>query len=237
MSLPAWVHTGEAVELPDILVRAVLPLASAGVQARGYWTIAIPGGSVVEKLLAPLARAPLPWDRVHVFWCDERAVPPDDPESNWGQARRVWAQVPGMHLATLHRMPADRSDLLNAAREYAAELESVAGRPPHLDLVLLGVGDDGHVASLFPGKEAMESGGSTIVELHSPKLPAQRMSLGFEVLAQARLTCVAAFGRGKAAIVRQAVDVACQLPVARLLRAATSPMLLVDSAAAVSAGE
>jgi 6-phosphogluconolactonase len=182
-------------------------------------------------MLPPLARAPLPWERAHVFWCDERAVPPDDPQSNWGQCRRLWAGEDRVRLAHLHRMPADRPDLSTAVHSYEGLLQSVAGRPPCLDVVLLGVGEDGHVASIFPGRARQHGASDVIVEEDAPKPPSRRMSLSLDALARARLTCVAAFGQGKADIVRLAIDPSSDVPVAQLLRAAHSPLLLVDEAA------
>ncbi|MFN8572424.1 MAG: 6-phosphogluconolactonase [Gemmatimonadaceae bacterium] len=231
---PSWLVVGDREELVDALVRAARPLASAGIESRGYWTIAIPGGSVVEQLLGPLVRAPLDWEHAHVFWCDERAVAPTDPQSNWGLAQGLLESTRRLG-AQLHRMPADQTDLSKAAADYAAELESVAGHPPQLDIVLLGVGEDGHVASIFPDTRRRLTRDRWWSRCRLPKPPAQRMSLALDVLARARLTCVAAFGAGKADVVRRAMGPACDLPVGHVLRYAARPMLLADSAAARAA--
>lgn len=228
MTAPPWVVVADLPELQMALVRAVAPLAASGVRSRGIWTLGVPGGSVAEQMLVPLARAALSWDRAHVFWCDERAVKPDDADSNWAQANRLWRMEAPGRAARLYRMPADNPDLESAAHEYGAQLQSVAGTPPQMDVVLLGVGEDGHVASVFPGRHPSRDEAPVQVELHAPKPPPRRMSLSLEVLAGARLTCVVAFGAGKARIVRHALDPHSDLPVALVLRGAASPLLLVD---------
>src|SRR5262245_4677777 len=109
---------------------------------KGRFAIALPGGSVAEAFLPVLAAAPVDWKGVDLYWGDERAVAPDDPESNFGLARRLLLdRVAG---ARVHRMRAEAGDLDAAAREYEKELVP-------LDVALLGVGPDGHVCSLFPG--------------------------------------------------------------------------------------
>ena len=102
-----------------------------------------------------LARVPLDWDVTHVFWVDERAVPPSSPDSNFALAQSLWLGSSAARPSSVHRMPADNPDLDEAAVAYGAELRRVLGEAPHFDLVLLGVGPDGHVASLFPGHKAL----------------------------------------------------------------------------------
>src|SRR4029453_13133048 len=105
------------------------------VRARGRFACALPGGSVAEVFFTALAPLDLPLPPVHVFFGDERAVPPSDPDSNLGLARRLWLDaVP----ATVHPMPADQPDLA-AAASYAAELRAVLGDPPRLDVALFGI--------------------------------------------------------------------------------------------------
>ena len=233
MTLPGWICIGEVATLCDRLVTTVAPLAQLAVRDRGTWTLAVPGGSVVDMLLPAMAAAPLPWGSAHVFWCDERAVASDAPQSNWRAFQRVMDTQHQLRQATLHRMPADAPEPLTAAAAYAKELEGVAGWPPVLDLVLLGAGEDGHVASLFPHRNAShEHSRVVVVEEHSPKPPARRMSLALPVLAGARLTCVAAFGEGKRDAMRQVIDPASDLPVAQVLRMAKQPLLLLDAGAA-----
>ena len=146
---------------PDLesLSRAAAALlvkqANLAVAARGRFSVALSGGATPRRTYELLAAPPLvdqaPWDRVHVFWGDERCVPLNDSRSNARLAKEAWLdRVP---------IPADQIHPLNcahdpaaAARQYEAQLrEFFAGQPPILDLVLLGLGEDGHTASLFPG--------------------------------------------------------------------------------------
>jgi 6-phosphogluconolactonase len=196
--------------------------------------MAIPGGSVATHCFPALVELPLDWNRVHLFWADERAVPPLDAESNYGLAARLWlapAQVP---TGSVHRMPAERADLTAAADAYAAELSSVLGAVPVLDLALLGMGPDGHVASLFPDHLLLREEERLVsVVTDAPKPPARRLTLTMPVLARARRVIVVAFGASKADAVSEAVtNEHSELPVAQLLRRAVSSLVLADEAAA-----
>lgn len=223
---------------PTIVVEAIGPIVASAaawferaardaIGARGRFACALPGGSVAEHLFPALARLPLEWERVHVFFGDERAVPPHHPDSNVGLARRLWLDaVP----AVVHAMPTD-GDLAAGAATYAADLCATLGDPPRLDLALLGMGPDGHVCSLFPGRPLPD--GLVAIVRDSPKPPPVRLTLTMEVLTAARAVWVVAFGTSKAAVVREAVtrhDSA--LPVARALRAGPASLLLLDPEAA-----
>ena len=206
-------------------------LARDAVEARGRFACALPGGSVAERLFPALAKLDLPWEGVHVFFGDERAVPADHPDSNLGLARRLWLDaVP----AVVHPIPA-QGDLEAAARAYAADLcttlGTTPGDPPRLDLALLGMGPDGHVCSLFPGRPL--PGGLVAVIRDSPKPPPLRLTLTMVVLAAARALWVVAFGASKAPAVREAVERSgSPLPVARALRSGPPSFLLLDPEAA-----
>ena len=146
---------------PDLesLSRAAAALlvrqANLAVAARGRFSVALAGGATPRRTYELLAAPPLadraPWDRVHVFWGDERCVPLTDPRSNARLAKEAWLDrvpIPGHQIHPLNCA----LDPAAAARQYEAQLrEFFAGQPPILDLVLLGLGDDGHTASLFPG--------------------------------------------------------------------------------------
>jgi 6-phosphogluconolactonase len=202
-------------------------LVREAVAARGRFACALPGGSVAERLFPALARLDLPWPQVHAFFGDERAVPPDHPDSNVGLARRLWLDaVP----AVVHPMPTG-GDLDAGAAAYAADLRATLGNPPRLDLALLGMGPDGHVCSLFPDRPL--PGGLVAVVRDSPKPPQVRLTLTMETLTAARAIWVAAFGASKAAIVREAIaQIDSGLPVARALRAGPPSLLLLDPDAA-----
>ncbi|MGV3710857.1 MAG: 6-phosphogluconolactonase [Gemmatimonas sp.] len=215
----------------------VAELAQAAFAARGVVSIAIAGGSVAEACLPLLANAAIPWAATHLFWVDERAVPVSDPESNAGQAMELWA---GSRLdadATVHPMPGAAASPDAAAHAYADDITRVAGMPPTLDVVLLGVGEDGHVASLFPGHASLaDSRAVVLVECESPKPPALRLTLSLEAIANARAVLIVAFGAAKASVMREALnEPSSQLPVSLVMKRAARVSVWLDSAAAGTA--
>jgi 6-phosphogluconolactonase len=119
---------------------------------RGQFTIALAGGSTPKPLYEKLSAQDLPWDKIHVFWGDERYVSADHPDSNEGMARRAWLDRVPFPAENLHPMPTQAQDPAESAQQYDAHLRSFFGSPeiPTFDLILLGLGDDGHTASLFP---------------------------------------------------------------------------------------
>ena len=160
-------------------------------------------------------------------------MPPADPDSNYSAAASLWLKPASVPDARIHRMRAEDPDLQRAAMTYAQELTSIAGTPPHLDLVLLGVGPDGHIASLFPGRPISERR-DHLVEVvdDAPKPPPRRLTLTLPVLAGARHVAVVASGESKAEAIRQALDRASDGPLERLLFGAVRLRLLLDPAAA-----
>lgn len=200
---------------------------------RGAFSIAIPGGSVAARCFPRLAALPLEWTNTDFFWVDERGVPPEDPESNYGRARALWLEPAAVPTARVHRMRGEEAELDRVAREYARELAAVAGAPAVLDYVLLGVGPDGHVASLFPGHVALSHEGPVVAIGDAPVPPRRRLSLALPVLAGARRVAIVAFGAAKAPVIHEALtDPASALPVARVVRAAARCVVALDRAAA-----
>ncbi|MCU0524428.1 MAG: 6-phosphogluconolactonase [Elainella sp. Prado103] len=126
---------------------------------RGQCTIALSGGSTPKPLYEALAQQDLPWAQVHVFWGDERYVPPDHPDSNEGMARAAWLDRIAIPAANIHPMRTDAADPQAAADRHEQELQQFfqiqPGIFPCFDVVLLGMGDDGHTASLFPHTPAL----------------------------------------------------------------------------------
>lgn len=119
---------------------------------RGQFTIALAGGSTPKPLYEKLAAQDLPWDKIHVFWGDERYVSADHPDSNEGMARRAWLDQVPFPAGNLHPMPTQATDPAESAQQYEAHLRQFFGSQdiPAFDVILLGLGDDGHTASLFP---------------------------------------------------------------------------------------
>ena len=180
-------------------------LARGAVEARGRFAVAISGGSTPGPVLECLAAAPwserVPWDRVELFWVDERSVPPDHAESNYGLARRALLGAVPVSPERIHRMPAEQADLEAAARAYQQEIAGVFGVPadgpaPAFDLILLGMGTDGHTASLFPHTEALRPTQRWVVVSAAKQVDAKRLTMTPAILNRAR--CVAFLVRGEA---------------------------------------
>jgi 6-phosphogluconolactonase len=144
---------GRALEL-------ILSKIDIAIKERGRFTIALSGGSTPKPLYEAIANQKLPWDKIHVFWGDERYVPPDHPDSNELMARRAWLDRVDMPVANIHAIPTLEADPAVAAVKYEQHLhnffKSASGEFPALDVVLLGMGDDAHTASLFPHTEALK---------------------------------------------------------------------------------
>src|SRR5262245_17696408 len=205
-------------------------LVRDAVAQRGRFSCALPGGSVAEALFPAFAGLAFPWQQVHVFFGDERAVPPTDPDSNYGLARRLWLDRVAARVHPMLTGPAD--DLDAAATAYANELRATLGDPIRLDLALLGMGPDGHVCSLFPNR-TLPSDRPVAVIRDSPKPPPTRLTLTMPVLAAARAVWAVAFGAAKAAIVREAVEREDSgLSIASALRAGPASLVPLDADAA-----
>jgi len=229
------IHIADLAALTRTLADEVQRAASAAIAERGLFSIALPGGSVATSCFPALAVLPIDWTKTHFWWADERAVPATDPESNYGLAERSWLMPAGVPISSIHRMPADDEDLVAAADAYGEELCGVLGRVPVLDLAILGMGPDGHVASLFPGHHLLDEHeriAAAIVD--APKPPPRRLTLTLPVLQRARTVVVAAFGASKAMALGKALgDAASALPVAQVLRSASKAIVLADDPAGV----
>lgn len=228
---------GDLATLAAQLAERVAVEVAAALEARGRCAVLLTGGSLAPDFFPALAALPLDWRAVDFVWGDERAVPPDAADSNYRAARELWLDPAGVPEARRHRMPAERADLEAAAAAYAAELEAAAGgagRPPAVDVALLGVGPDGHVCSLFPGHPALAEGKRWVVAVRdSPKPPPGRLTVTLPVLAAARWTVVAALGERKAAAIAAALrDPASTLPIALVARRAPRALFLLDPGAA-----
>ena len=201
---------------------------------RGTASLVVTGGSAAEVLLPRLLNVGVDWSSTQVFWSDERAVPPDDPQSNYRLARERWLDPASVPPASVHRMPGEALDLPAAAAAHERELIAVCGDPPRFDVMLLGVGPDGHVASLFPDHPLLAERRRLVAAVEdSPKPPPRRLTLTLPARFGARLLVVAAFGAAKAVAMAEALDdPASRLPVARVLRAAERSLVLLDAAAA-----
>lgn len=220
-------------QLLDRLAADVSVEAAHARARRSLFAMALPGGSVGVHGFPVLATVLFDWDVTHLFWADERAVPASSPDSNFGLADSLWLRKSGASSSSIHPMLADRTDLNGAAAAYSEELVRVLGKTPRLDVVLLGVGPDGHVASLFPGHAALSAEHQlTLPIVDAPKPPPRRLTLSMPLLTSAERVIVMALGDAKAAVMQEALEQKdSPLPVSHVLRRASRPLVLLDEAA------
>lgn len=180
----------------------VVQKIGAAVATRGRACLAFSGGRTPWPMMRALADADVPWGQVHVFQTDERIAPMDDPARTLPQLRTVLlahVPIPPEHV---HPMPVEDGALQAAAERYASTLAGVAGTPPVLDLVHLGLGDDGHTASLVPGDAALTVD-TTDVTLSGPYQGHRRMTLTFPLINRAETILWLVTGQGKARVLQR----------------------------------
>ena len=230
-------------ELAEAAARAAVADLEAAVEAHGTATWVLTGGgtpvAAYQRLAASDLRAGVEWERIRVAMGDERCVPVTDPDSNWGQAAAALLDhvpVPASHLLR----PQGELGAEAAADAYQAalaELPPSPGGPPRLEAVWLGVGEDGHCLSLFPGRPELEADDRLVVAVHdSPKPPPDRVSLTLAALAGTERLLVLAAGATKAEPVARARAGDDRLPITRAVAAVRaaggSVTWLLDQAAA-----
>jgi 6-phosphogluconolactonase len=247
--------SGQAGQGPELLVfpdrgaaaeaaaRRVADSCVRAVDRRGEFAVALAGGDTPRDLYARLVADPLrrriAWDRLQVFWGDERGVPPTDPRSNFLMAQQtLLASVP-IPSDRIHRMPAEEADGAAAARAYEAVLRAnTPAAPdgwPQLDLVLLGLGEDAHTASLFPHSQVLREAHRSVVVYDVPHLGMTRMTLTAPVLNHAAEVIFLVAGEGKAAALRMVLegpDDPDRLPAQLIRPISGGPAWFVDAAAA-----
>ena len=217
-------RTVEVYDTKDALVDAVAERTAAIMSQRmlesGWCMWALSGGSTprdaFEKLASEPYRDRIAWNRVHVFWGDERTVPPGHEDSNYRMAREALLDPLAIPEANIHRIEAERGAEEAAAR-YESEMKRLfESELPRFDVVWLGMGDDGHTASLFPGTGAVDVTGRLVIPVHVPQLDTWRVSMALPVLNAAREVIVLVAGAEKADMVRRVTDLsqpASDLPV------------------------
>ncbi len=219
MTAPERLVVVETARLAETAADWIAAAVEADLRAYGRCTLALAGGGTPRPVYERLARDPyarrIAWQNVEIFFGDERAVAPDDPASNYGMAAAALLDRVPIPAARVHRMEAEASDLDQAARSYEQLL------PGALDLLLLGMGPDGHTASLFPGSPALAERSRRVVPVVGTKPPPRRLTVTPPVIAAARRIAVLVAGADKAAAVARALEGPAsleQLPVQLALR-------------------
>jgi 6-phosphogluconolactonase len=203
----------EVAEHADALNHCVaeqfVRLTTAAVEARGRCAVALSGGStpknVYQLLAAPAFRARVRWGDIHFFWGDERHVPPDHPDSNYRMAVEAMLSKVPVPPANVHRVRSELPDAERAAREYEETIRArVAGALlPRFDVIHLGIGTDGHTASLFPGSAALGERERLCVANWVEKFAGYRITLTLPILNAARAAIFIVTGAAKAPIIQQ----------------------------------
>ncbi|MHC4414680.1 MAG: ribulose-phosphate 3-epimerase [Planctomycetota bacterium] len=244
---------GAGIEIERVADEDAVGRAAAGLfvrQARkaaadrGRFAVALSGGAAIRLLLERLTDAPyrerVPWERVELFWTDERAVPLDHAESSYRAARASLLDAVGISPARIHRMPAEGTDVDAAADAYQDEIADVLGvptrgAPPALDLVCLTMDPDGHTAALFPHAEALKPTERWVVGHHGPKLESGRMTMTPAILNRARCVAFLVTGGNRAQRLREVLeglDEPEALPIQSIRPVSGRLVWIVDRAAA-----
>jgi 6-phosphogluconolactonase len=217
-------------------------LATAAVSKRGLFTVALSGGSTPRRLYELLAdekegfREYVPWDKTHFFWTDERHVPSDHPDSNYRMTyEAMLSQVPVLPQ-NIHRIQSEKRDASEAAAEYEEVLrrffQVADGAMPRFDLVLLGLGEEGHTASIFPGSEVLKEQVRLVSAPWVEKFKSYRITLTLPVLNNAAFVIFLVSGEGKAEIVREVLLTDSPVPAKAIAPHNGELLWLVDQAAA-----
>jgi 6-phosphogluconolactonase len=198
----------DSVKLARVAADEFHRLAEAAVQERGCFAVALSGGNTPRAVYSLLAseHKELPWDRIHIFFGDERHVPPDHPDSNFRMASESLLSKVPIPEKNVHRIRAElEADA--AAKEYEQELREffhlIDHDWPRFDLIFLGIGEDGHTASLFPGSKALTEASRRVIANWVEKFKAFRITLTFPVLNHAAEVIFMVSGAGKAQILSE----------------------------------
>ncbi len=201
----------------------------AAMASRGRFLIAVSGGRTPWRMLRVLAQEPLPWPQVHLFQVDERVVSADDPARNFAHVRASLLDHAPLQTDHVHPMPVEAADLGRAAAQYAHTLQEVAGCPAVLDLVHLGLGPDGHTASLVEGDPAVDVTDADVT-LSAPYRGRRRMTLTFPAINRSRRILWLVTGSEKADALARLRDGHRSMPASRVRR--EDALVLADRAAA-----
>ena len=198
--------------------RFLIEEADRAIAARGRFSLALSGGSTPWRMLGHLDAGDLPWEQVDIFQVDERVAPAGSDERNLTHLESsLVARVP-IPPGQVHAMPVEALDLERAARDYAARLAARTGEPATLDMVHLGMGADGHTASLVPGDAVLDVTGADVAVTAAPYQGRRRMTLTFPALNRARTVLWLLTGAGKAEMLRRLRDGDESIPAGRVCR-------------------
>lgn len=197
-------------ETIDFAVEHWIHSAERAIQQRGRFAVALSGGSTPKAIYEALLKAPLDWSKVWLFWSDERAVPPDHPDSNYRMAMESGLGKLPIPPSQIFRMIAEKQIEKNAL-DYEEKIQHVLGKSL-FDLVMLGVGEDGHTASLFPNTTGLEETQRLVIANAIPEKKSLRMTLTFSCINQSFHSVIYAIGLNKHLIVPRVLNAAIVSP-------------------------
>ena len=210
------IHTSSFANDSAAFIAAV---AESAIAERGLFRLSLCGGNTPRPVYTRLAEIGLPWDKVQITFGDERCVSPDNDQSNYRMARETLLGAAPIPEDAVFRMQGE-IDPTQAAKEYEEKLAAVAARFGELryrhDLLLLGIGDDGHTASLFPGSAALVEHGRSVVANFIPKLKQTRITFTFPLVNAARHVCFLVGERRKELVVQAAITGSREYPATRV---------------------
>lgn len=218
--------------------RRLMEILGESVASSGRATMAVSGGSTPKLMFDEMAKSLFEWNKVHLFWVDERAVPPTDDDSNYKLAADHFIKPANFPARNVHRVHGEL-DPDQAAKRYRDEIEEFfelkPGGVPAFDVIHCGMGDEGHTASLFPGDAHIEDRGGLTAAVFAPKLPHWRVTTLPGVLLAAKHTLMLVAGADKNPVLRQVVSGAYDpwtYPVQLIAREGTNVEWFLDEAAA-----
>ena len=224
----------DAESAAEEAARMIAAEARRAVAARGRFVVAFSGGRSPWLMLCALASADVPWDKVDIAQVDERVAPEGDPDRNFTHLRESLLERAPVPPAHVHPMPVEEPNLEAAARRYARLLTDLAGSPAVLDLIHLGIGPDGHTASLVPGDPVLEITDADVA-VTGEYQGRRRMTLTYPIINRCRRILWLVTDREKAPALRRLCDGDRTIPAGRVRR--QDAVVLADSAAAQELGE
>jgi len=223
----------EVLDTPDLVAEKAAAIiaeeARSAVAERGRFVLAISGGHTPWLMLRILAIADVPWPAVHIVQVDERVAPAESPDRNFAHLRKDLLQYVPLAAVQIHQMPVEATDLATAAIQYARTLQRIAGSPPVLDLVHLGLGPDGHTASLVPGDPVLDTANADVAVTQAYQ-GRRRMTLTYPMINRSRRVLWVVTGSEKSPMLTRLVDGDESIPAGRVRR--ERALLFVDEAAA-----
>ncbi len=203
--------------------------ASEAIAERNQFILALSGGSAPWRMLRKLAEYELSWQRVKIFQVDERMAPDGDPQRNLVHIQKEFADRISLPPENLYAMPVDSKDVARGARQYQSDLIQVAGEPPVLDVVHLGLGEDGHTASLVPNGQVLETTDRGDVAITDSYGGWRRMTMTYAVINRARHILWLMTGEGKAEMLDRMIRADHDIPAGRVNQA--NAVIVADAAA------